>query len=118
CSDGFDNDSDGLTDYPSDPGCDNENDNDEFNETGEDDLEVDVDINDDWGRGYCAVVTVLNNTSSAEDWVVSFPIEGNLRNMWSASYEQNGNTVTAEGVTWNNIVQPGSDRSFGFCAIR
>ena len=38
--------------------------------------------------------------------------------MWSASYEQNGNTVTAEGVTWNNIVQLGSDRSFGFCAIR
>lgn len=118
CSDGIDNDSDGLTDYPSDPGCDSENDNDEFNETGTDDIEADVIINDDWGRGYCAVVTVINNTSSAEDWVVSFPIEGNVRNMWSATYEQNGNTVTAEGVSWNNVVQAGSDKSFGFCAIR
>lgn len=32
CSDGDDNDSDDLTDYPSDPGCSSETDDDEFNE--------------------------------------------------------------------------------------
>ncbi|MEK7635598.1 MAG: glycosyl hydrolase family 28-related protein [Patescibacteria group bacterium] len=31
CSDGTDNDSDGLTDYPSDPGCSSSTDNDEYN---------------------------------------------------------------------------------------
>ena len=31
CSDGQDNDSDGLTDYPADPGCSGNTDNDEFN---------------------------------------------------------------------------------------
>ncbi len=31
CSDGVDNDNDGLTDYPEDPGCDSPLDNDEFN---------------------------------------------------------------------------------------
>ncbi len=31
CSDGIDNDGDGLTDYPADPGCADANDNDEFN---------------------------------------------------------------------------------------
>jgi len=118
CSDGVDNDSDGLIDFPDDPGCESENDNDEFNEAGGGDIEADVFINDDWGRGYCAVVTVRNNTSSANDWVVSFPIEGTVRNMWSATYEQSGNTVTAQGVNWNNIVQSGSTTSFGFCAIR
>lgn len=118
CSDGVDNDNDGLVDFPNDPGCDSNSDNDEFNETNGGDVEADVFINDDWGTGYCAVVTVKNETSSAEDWVVSFPIEGTVRNMWSASYEQNGDTVTAEGVNWNNIVQAGSTRSFGFCAIR
>jgi len=118
CSDGMDNDNDGLTDFPNDPGCDNESDNDEFNETTGEDVEADVFINDDWGTGYCAVVTVVNNSSAAEDWVVSFSIEGNVRNMWSATYEQTGNSVTAEGVSWNNIVQTGSTTSFGFCALR
>jgi len=118
CSDGVDNDSDGLVDFPDDPGCDSESDNDEFNETGGGDVKADVFINDDWGTGYCAVVTVINNSSSSSDWVVSFPIEGNVRNMWSATYEQNGSTVTAEGVNWNNVVQAGSTQSFGFCALR
>lgn len=118
CSDGVDNDSDGLIDFPDDPGCDSDSDNDEFNETGSGEVEADVYINDDWGTGYCAVVTVINNSSSSSDWVVSFPIEGNVRNMWSATYQQNGNTVTAEGVNWNNVVQAGSTQSFGFCAIR
>ncbi len=31
CSDGIDNDGDGLTDFPADPGCADANDNDEFN---------------------------------------------------------------------------------------
>ena len=31
CSDGLDNDGDGLTDYPSDPGCSSANDDDEYN---------------------------------------------------------------------------------------
>jgi len=118
CSDGVDNDGDGLIDFPIDPGCDNANDTDEFNEPSGGDVSANVTINDDWGTGYCAVVTVSNNSSSAEDWVVSFPIEGSIRNMWSATYEQNGDTVTAEGVSWNNIVQAGSTQSFGFCALR
>jgi len=118
CSDGVDNDGDGLVDFPDDPGCDSESDNDEFNDTGSGEVEADVFINDDWGTGYCAVVTVINNSSSANDWVVSFPIEGKVRNMWSATYEQNGSTVTAEGVNWNNMVQAGSTQSFGFCALR
>jgi hypothetical protein len=31
CSDGLDNDGDGLTDYPDDPGCSSASDNDEYN---------------------------------------------------------------------------------------
>ena len=118
CSDGIDNDSDGLVDFPDDPGCDSASDNDEFNEPAGGDVSADLFINDDWGRGYCAQVTVTNNSSSASDWVVSFPIEGTVRNLWSALYEQNGSTVTAEGVSWNNILNPGQSTGFGFCANR
>jgi len=118
CSDGADNDGDGLTDFPSDPGCNSANDDDEFNEPTGGDLTTEVTINDDWGAGYCAQVKVVNSASSTVDWVVSFSIEGTIRNLWNALYEQNGNTVTAEGVSWNNTVQPRGTVNFGFCAIR
>ena len=118
CSDGIDNDSDGLIDFPEDPGCTSASDDDEFNETSSGEVSADVFINDDWGTGYCAQVTVTNDSSSSSDWVVSFPIEGNVRNMWSATYDQNGSTVTAEGVSWNNNLNPGQSTGFGFCALR
>ncbi|MCZ6555660.1 MAG: cellulase family glycosylhydrolase [Candidatus Dadabacteria bacterium] len=118
CSDGVDNDGDGLTDFPSDPGCDSESDDDEFNLPAGGDIRADVTINDDWGAGYCAQVDVTNGTSLPVDWIVSFTIEGSIRNLWNAVYQQSGNTVTAEGVSWNNTVQPGGTVNFGFCANR
>jgi hypothetical protein len=40
CSDGLDNDNDGLVDYPEDPGCENPKDDDEFNHVVEEEPEV------------------------------------------------------------------------------
>jgi endoglucanase len=119
CSDGVDNDGDGLTDYPDDPGCDSSTDSNEFNEdTGSGELEATVNINDDWGTGYCAAVTVTNNGSTTVDWEVTFTVDGTIRDLWNASYSQSGDTVTAEGVSWNNTVNPSSSVNFGFCADR
>ena len=118
CSDGIDNDGDELIDFPNDPGCNSTSDDDEFNETSSGEVSAHVFVNDDWGKGYCAQVTVTNDSTSPSHWVVSFPIEGIVRNMWSATYEQNGDTVTAEGVSWNNIINPDESTGFGFCAIR
>jgi cellulase/cellobiase CelA1 len=81
-------------------------------------ITTNVCINDDWKTGYCAEVTVKNTGSADVDWVVKFDIKGKVRNMWSATYEQTGNEVTAEGVSWNNIVRAGSSANLGFCAIR
>ena len=118
CEDGIDNDNDGFIDFPDDPGCNSADDDNEFNQTGGSMVTADVVINDDWGSGYCAQVNVINNGNSAEDWTVDFEIDGTVRNMWGALYSQNGNIVTAEGVSWNNIVQPGQSRNFGFCGLR
>jgi len=119
CSDGLDNDGDGIADYPDDPGCDSANDDDEFNAPPSGGgVTADVLINDDWGAGYCAQVTVSNQGASPEDWTVSFTIQGAVRNMWNASYSQSGNTVTAQGVSWNNTVSAGGTQNFGFCAVR
>jgi endoglucanase len=81
-------------------------------------LTTTVRITDDWKTGYCADVTVKNTGSGNVDWVVTFDIQGTVRNMWSATYTQTGSKVRAEGVSWNNIVRSGSSVNFGFCAIR
>jgi len=119
CADGVDNDQDGLTDL-NDPGCLNAQDNDETNTpppTSEG-LTTTVDIVNDWGGGYCADVTVTNTTANPIDWTINFLIEGTVSGLWNVAYSQNGNTVTAEGFSWNNIIQPEASLTFNFCANR
>jgi len=79
---------------------------------------VQVAINNDWGTGYCANVTVSASGSSPVDWRVSFPIAGTLTQLWNALYSVNAGVVTAEGLSWNNLVQPVQPVVFGFCADR
>jgi len=82
-------------------------------------LPVDIVVNNDWGGGYCTVVTVTNDTSEPVDWEITFETDGTLYDFWNAIWSQNGNQVTAGGVDWNNILQPGeSTHSIGFCANR
>lgn len=119
CADGMDNDQDGLTDL-SDPGCANAQDTDETNApppTSEG-LTTTVTVVNDWGGGYCADVKVTNTTASPIDWIVNFQIQGTVSGLWGASYTQNGSTVTAEGFSWNNTIQPQSSLTFNFCANR
>ncbi|MGR9053645.1 MAG: cellulose binding domain-containing protein, partial [Gammaproteobacteria bacterium] len=120
CADGIDNDGDGLIDYPDDPGCDHADDNDESNPppSGGQGLDVSVTTTTDWQSGYCADVSVANPTASAIDWQITFTVEGRIYDLWNANYLQNGNTVTADGVSWNNLVPAGGSVGFGFCANR
>ena len=84
CSDGVDNDGDGLIDL-SDPGCANAEDNDETNGScGE--VEATTTIRDDWGDGYCADVTVTNNTCEKVTWQVNVTVDGSIDNLWSGEY--------------------------------
>ncbi|MGV6827531.1 MAG: cellulase family glycosylhydrolase [bacterium] len=119
CSDGLDNDGDGLIDTD-DPGCDSQQDNDEYNApiptSG---LTAEFVVGDDWGAGYCGTILVRNNGTTDEDWNMVLDIEGTLRNFWNAIITQNGNQLTVEGIDWNNIVPAGgSIESAGFCADR
>lgn len=72
----------------------------------------------DWTSGYCAEVHVRNTERAPVDWVVSFPVEGTVRELWNALYTVEGRTVTAEGLDWNNLVYPDQPVVFGFCANR
>ena len=76
-------------------------------------------ITNDWGNGYCAALTVLNNTPSTITWQVTITIQGTITNLWNGTYTQAGSSVTVSGVEWNGVLQPGqSTNSVGFCAAR
>ncbi len=81
-------------------------------------LSVRVDISSDWINGYCATVKVSNNDSKPEAWQVTFPVDGRIRELWNARWQQQGVMVTASGVSWNQILAANSNLEFGFCALR
>jgi len=122
CSDGADNDGDGLIDL-ADPGCDNTDDNDEENDDHnpptDGSLTTALLIQSDWGSGYCADVAVSNETADQVDWTVELSIDGTLDQVWNATARQDGTTLQLEGADWNNLIGPGETlRSIGFCAQR
>ena len=78
-----------------------------------------VNINNDWGSGYCAVLVLENTGSSAVVWNVSVEVDGSVNNLWNGTWSQSGTTLNVSGVAWNNTLQPGqTDSSVGFCASR
>jgi len=117
CSDGVDNDGDGLIDL-ADPGCANAEDNDESNGSSAG-ATAEVKIVDDWGTGYCADVTIKNNSSENIDWKVTLEVFGTIKSLWGALYERKGDQLILEGKDWNNIVPAGSSvSSIGCCVDR
>jgi len=45
-----------------------------------------TDIRDDWGDGFCADVTVTNNTCAPVVWQVSVTVDGTVDNLWNGKY--------------------------------
>jgi|GEM_PF-949707 len=117
CNDGVDNDGDGLVDL-ADPGCENAEDNDESNAFSAK-ATAEVKIVDDWGTGYCADVSIKNNSNEDIDWQVTLDVAGSIKSLWGALYEREGDQLTLEGKDWNNIIPAGSNlTSIGFCVDR
>jgi cellulose 1,4-beta-cellobiosidase len=82
-------------------------------------LTTQVVVTNDFGTGYCADLRVRNGGTAAVEWVVTFTIQGRIYNIWNATHTQSGSSVTARGVSWNRILQPGQTTSgVGFCANR
>lgn len=121
CSDGLDNDSDGLIDAQ-DPGCEGARDNNEFNpapgQVTVGGAVVDTRTVSDWGQGYCVDVTVTNARKGPLEWHVDVPVEGRINNLWNGNYETSGDRIRVKGVEWNRRLEAGSSTNFGFCAER
>jgi hypothetical protein len=74
--------------------------------------------------GYCADITVTNDTGAAAEWKTSFPVPGgyHINQAWNMVYTQVGSQATNVRANpanpWNKVLQPGqSTTSTGFCAV-
>ena len=76
--------------------------------------EATLTVDNNWGEGYCANVTIANNGGAdITSWAVDLDFNGSVaNNVWSGMLS--GTIVTPEA--YNSTVAPGSSTSFGFCA--
>lgn len=81
-------------------------------------LETAVSVTSDWGSGYCANIDITNNGADSSEWTVTVPIEGNVTSLWNATWAQEGELLTVEGLNWNRTLAPGGTVQVGYCATR
>ncbi|SHO55909.1 cellulose binding domain-containing protein [Vibrio quintilis] len=75
--------------------------------------EATLSLQNSWGSGYCANVSVTNNgDANITSWVVELDLkDATVNNLWNGTLD--GSTVTPSG---NGTISPDSSVSFGFCA--
>ena len=69
-----------------------------------------------WQGGFQAQVTVTNGSSARSSWTVgwTFPGDQKISSLWSATYTQSGEAVTAKNMSYNGTLAPGASATFGF----
>ncbi|MER6463751.1 glycoside hydrolase family 6 protein [Streptomyces sp. NPDC001228] len=77
---------------------------------------VDYKIQNDWGAGFTAAVTVTNNSAAKSSWAVKWSYAGNQKvtSFWNSRITQSGTAVTAANETYNGTLATGGSVSFGF----
>ena len=78
-------------------------------------LECRYTVNNDWGSGFTADITVTNNTSTTiNGWQVQWRQNGGstVSSSWNAAVS-GSNPYTASHVDWNRTIAPGASQTFG-----
>ncbi|MFF4358860.1 glycoside hydrolase family 6 protein [Streptomyces sp. NPDC001604] len=77
---------------------------------------VDYKVQNDWGSGFTAAVTVTNNGAAKSSWAVKWSYAGNqkITNFWNSKISQSGAAVTAANESYNGGLATGGSVSFGF----
>ncbi|SBT53023.1 cellulose binding domain-containing protein [Micromonospora auratinigra] len=73
----------------------------------------------EWPGGFQGEVTVANTgTAPISGWTVRFTLpEGSrITQAWGAELNQSGTTVTARNVSWNGVLAPAAQTTWGFLA--
>ncbi|MFJ8805793.1 glycoside hydrolase family 6 protein [Streptomyces sp. NPDC102490] len=77
---------------------------------------VDYKVQNDWGSGFTAAVTVTNNGAATSNWSLGWSYAGSQKvtNSWNAKVSQSGAAVTAANESYNGTLSTGGSASFGF----
>ncbi|MFI7390592.1 cellulose 1,4-beta-cellobiosidase [Streptomyces tendae] len=77
---------------------------------------VDYQVQNDWGSGFTAAVTVTNNGAATSSWSLGWTYAGSQKvtNSWNAKVTQSGSAVTAANESYNGTLSTGGSASFGF----
>jgi cellulose 1,4-beta-cellobiosidase len=77
---------------------------------------VDYQVQNDWGSGFTAAVTVTNNSAAKSGWSLKWSYAGNQKvtSGWNAKLSQSGTAVTAANESYNGTLATGGSASFGF----
>ncbi|MFE5260919.1 cellulose 1,4-beta-cellobiosidase [Streptomyces coelicoflavus] len=77
---------------------------------------VDYQVQNDWGSGFTAAVTVTNNGAATSSWSLGWTYAGSQKvtNSWNAKVSQSGAAVTAANESYNGTLSTGGSASFGF----
>ncbi|QBI55546.1 PQQ-dependent sugar dehydrogenase [Streptomonospora litoralis] len=73
-------------------------------------------VDSEWGDGFTASLEVTNTGDEPiEGWTLEwdFPGDQQVTNAWQAEVTQDGTTVSAANLDWNNVIAPGESRRFG-----
>jgi endoglucanase len=75
-------------------------------------------VDNDWGSGFTATVTIRNDGPAVTGWTTSFRFAGNqhVTNAWNGTLTAAGPTVTVTNAGSNGSVPTGGSVSFGFQA--
>lgn len=77
-----------------------------------------IQINSDWGSGYCANVTLSNGLGeSTSRWKLLLDLKTTtISSSWNATFSAKTGSVSVTPVNYNSMINPGGSTSFGFCA--
>ncbi|AZP21413.1 cellulose 1,4-beta-cellobiosidase [Streptomyces aquilus] len=77
---------------------------------------VDYKVQNDWGTGFTANVTITNNSAPKSSWALKWSYAGNQKvtSGWNAKVSQSGTAVTALNESYNGTLATGGSTSFGF----
>ncbi|MDZ4267955.1 MAG: Calx-beta domain-containing protein [Mycobacterium sp.] len=74
-------------------------------------------VNDDWGSGFTAAVTVTAGSSGLNGWTVEFDSPAQISNIWNAEIiSRVGTHYVVRNASWNAQVGAGKTVGFGFQA--
>jgi GH18 family chitinase len=88
------------------------------NNTPSGDISGEFIIGSDWGTGYCAEITLTNNSATAiNGWTFYFETDADITSLWNGNYTgSQADGYTVENLGWNGTIETGGSVTFGYCA--